>query len=72
MSTNSDQITTIRAQALAQLEQLTVSPKPSYSIDGQKISWAEYMESLQQTVDWCDQQLVDCQPFECQSEGTTG
>jgi hypothetical protein len=72
MSTETEQITLIRTQTLSQLEELRASPKPSYSIDGQKVSWTEYAESLQQTIDWCDRKLVDCEPFEFKSEGTTG
>jgi len=71
MSTEAEQIALIRTQTLTQLEQLSVSPKPSYSIDGQKVSWTEYAESLQKTIDWCDRKLVDDKPFEFKSEGTT-
>ena len=72
MSTEAEQIALIRTQTLAQLDQLRASPKPSYSIDGQKVSWTEYAESLQQTIDWCDRKLVDGEPYEFKSEGTTG
>jgi hypothetical protein len=72
MSTEAEQIALIRTQTLTQLKELRASPKPSYSIDGQKVSWAEYAESLQQTIDWCDRKLVDREPFEFKSEGTTG
>jgi len=65
------QVLTIRNQSLAQLVELRANPKPSYSLDGQRVSWQEYIESLQQTVDWCDQKLVSYQPFECRSQGTT-
>ncbi len=72
MSTETEQIAIIRSQALAQLEELRASPKPSYSIDGQSVSWTDYAASLQQTIDWCDRKLADSQPFEFRSEGTTG
>ena len=72
MSSETEQITTIRAQTLTQLEELRANPKPSYSIDGQNVSWTDYVESLQRTVDWCDHKLRDCDPFEIKSEGTTG
>ena len=71
MSAETDQISLIRSQSLLQLAELRASPKPSYSIDGQSISWTDYAASLQQTIDWCDQKLVDCEPFEFRSEGTT-
>ena len=71
MSTEIQQIALIRTQTLDQLEDLRADPKPSYSIDGQSVSWVEYAESLQQTIDWCDRKLVDGEPFEFRSEGTT-
>ncbi len=71
MASETEQILVIRNQSLAQLEQLRVSPKPNYAIDGQRVSWQEYIESLQQTVDWCDRKLAGYQPFECRSQGTT-
>ncbi len=71
MASETEQILVIRNQSLAQLEQLRASPKPNYSIEGQRVSWQEYVESLQQTVDWCDQKLAGYQPFECRSQGTT-
>lgn len=71
MADEKQQVTTIRNQALTQLEQVLASPKPSYSLDGQRISWQEYEESLRKTIDWCDQKLLGYQPFECRSQGTT-
>jgi len=71
MATDVQQIGTIRSQTLALLEQLRLNPKPTYSIDGQKVSWTDYVESLQATVDWCDRKLAEYDPFEVQSQGTT-
>lgn len=71
MAGETQQINAIRSQALAQLEQLQASPKPSYTIDGQRVSWQEYLSELQKTIDWCDQKLGDFHPFECRSQGTT-
>ena len=44
------QITVIRSQTLTQLVDLRANPKPSYEIDGQRVSWTDYIESLQRTV----------------------
>lgn len=66
-----EQIESIRSLTLAQLVELCANPKPTYSIDGQTISWTAYIQSLQQTVDWCDAKLVGLEPFEVQSRGTT-
>lgn len=70
MSTESQQISNIRVQTLAQLEELRASPKPSYLLDGQRVSWTEFAASLQRTIDWCDKKLVECDPFEIHSLGT--
>ena len=37
------QIECIRRLALAQLVELRASPKPTYKIDGQTVSWESYM-----------------------------
>jgi hypothetical protein len=66
-----EQIESIRSLTLAQLVDLRANPKPTYSIDGQTISWTAYIQSLQETVDWCDAKLVGLEPFEVQSRGTT-
>ena len=65
------QIQTIRGQTLAQLEQLRADPKPTYWLDGQRVHWEQYAESLQRTVDWCDGKLAEYEPFEINSKGMT-
>ncbi len=50
-------INTIRAQTLLLMAEMTEHPKPNYSIDGQSVSWSDYLKRLQETVDWCDQIL---------------
>lgn len=68
---DSDTISTIKSQALAVIETITASPKPSYNIDGQQVAWGDYLRQLQQTVEWCDKQLAGEEPFEIQSIGYT-
>ena len=53
------QIQSIRSQTLSQLEELRADPKPTYWLDGQRVHWEPYAESLQRTVDWCDQKLAE-------------
>ena len=65
------QIQAIRSQTLAQLEQLRADPKPTYWLDGQRVHWEQYAESLQRTVDWCDGKLAEYEPFEVHSQGMT-
>lgn len=66
------QITAIRAQTLFLIEQTRAAPKPTYWLDGQRVHWQEYVESLQRTVDWCDAKLVEHAPFEVRSHGGSG
>lgn len=66
-----EQIRTIRSQTLAQLEALRADPKPTYWLEGQRVHWEQYAESLQRTIDWCDRKLAECEPFEVRSQGMT-
>lgn len=68
---DADTIATIKTQTLAVIAEITATPKPSYTIDGQHVSWGEYLKQLQGTVDWCDQQLACLSPGEYHSQGYT-
>jgi hypothetical protein len=68
---DADTIRTIKSQILALIAQITAQPKPSYSVDGQQVSWGEYLAQLQATVDWCDGQLAAEEPSEIHSTGYT-
>jgi hypothetical protein len=65
------QMQIIRSQTLAQLEALRADPKPTYWLDGQRVHWQEYAESLERTIDWCDRKLAEYEPFEIRSQGVT-
>ena len=71
MLSDQQQIKKIKIQTLDQLEDLRANPKPTYSIDGQTVSWTHYVETLQGTVDWCDRKLADSEPFEIHTRGIT-
>lgn len=71
MPNDRQQIESIRSLALAQLVDLRANPKPTYTIDGQSVSWESYIRSLQETVDWCDTTLIGLDPFEVRSQGYT-
>lgn len=71
MPTEAEQVAAIRAQALATLASITAEPKPSYAIDGQSVSWGEYLRQLRETVAWCERQLAVAEPFEERSQGYT-
>jgi hypothetical protein len=71
MPTDIEQITTIKGQTLARIVEITAQPKPTYQIDGQLVSWGDYLAQLQRTVDWCNEKLAGEAPFEFQSQGYT-
>lgn len=66
---DTQQIETIRTTTLAQIEEIRADPKPTYWLDGQRVHWQEYVESLQATVDWCDRKLFEAETFELRSRG---
>lgn len=72
MATNAEQLATIKTQSLATIATITASPKPSYTIDGQTVSWTAYLKELRETVAWVDAQLVQAGgPYEIHSLGYT-
>ena len=71
MPTDAEQLTTIRSNTLARIAELTESHKPSYTVNGQTVSWTQYMADLRSTLEWCDRQLATEEPFEIHSQGIT-
>jgi hypothetical protein len=71
MPTDAEQIAIIRKQTLTLIAEITAQPKPTYHIDGQHISWGEYLGQLQNTVQWCDRQAAAAAPVEIRSQGFT-
>ena len=71
MPSDLEQLQTILSQTLALIADVTADPKPSYSIDGQTVSWADYLTKLRATVDWCERKLAGHEPFEIHSRGIT-
>ncbi|QDT70475.1 hypothetical protein MalM25_34230 [Planctomycetes bacterium MalM25] len=69
MAQDMTQIEAIRSQTLAQLQSVRANVKPTYWIDGQRVHWQQYVDSLQKTIDWCDQKMADLAPFEIASQG---
>ncbi|HVU87346.1 MAG TPA: hypothetical protein VHD36_08490 [Pirellulales bacterium] len=69
MPTDLDQLQAIKSQTLAIIAELTAAPKPTYTLDGQQVAWADYLAQLRQTVAWCDDQLTRDQPFESRTRG---
>lgn len=68
MPTDAEQLSAIKSQTLQILQDITMTPKPSYEIDGQRISWNDYLTRLQSLVRWCDERLASNEPFEFDSQ----
>lgn len=71
MASDIEQLRAIKSQALARLAELTANPKPNYAIDGQSVSWGDYLDRLRQTVAWVDERLSGEEPFEFDSVAFT-
>lgn len=74
MKTYQEQILTIRAQTLAIIMEITESPKPTYDVENQSVSWESYLAQLQETVTWCNAQLKEqenTEPFEFRTTAGT-
>lgn len=66
-----EQLQTIRAQTLAQLQEVRAQLKPTYWVDGQRVHWEQYADALQRTIDWCDLKLHAAEPFEVASRASS-
>jgi hypothetical protein len=69
MQSEIEQLRAIRVQTLEQLQEVRSALKPTYWIDGQRVHWETYAESLQRTIDWCDAKLIAYEPYEVASQG---
>lgn len=69
MPSDAELVRTIKSQTLQIISDITQSPKPSYSIDGERVSWNDYLDRLRKTVAWCDRQLQSDEPFTIRSQG---
>lgn len=64
--------TTIRSQALNQIQTLTLNPKPEYEVDGKIVKWQQYLDQLQSVVEFCDRKIIaetDVEVFELETRG---
>ena len=50
MPSNLDNLQQIKSNLIAKLEEVTQCPKPTYSIDGQSVSWTEYYKMLMEQI----------------------
>lgn len=52
---------------VAALETASANPKPNYSIDGQSVSWGEYLRMLTDGIKACTELLGTFEPIERRS-----
>jgi hypothetical protein len=63
--TVADDLNTIKNNILSNLKEITDVKKPNYEIDGQKISWQDYFDSLMSNLDKVNMQIDrESGPFE--------
>lgn len=71
MPSDAELLATIKSNYLAELARESEAPKPSYSIDGQSVSWDSYRDSLWAKIKEIDAQIAAAEPFEFTSQGWT-
>lgn len=72
MATDAENLATIRSNLLAYIATESANPKPSYSIDGQSVSWADHMASLWRQLESLNEQIAAAGgPFEVVEEAIT-
>lgn len=69
MPVDVQQLESIRAQALEQIQALLASEAPTITVNDEEVPWAPLLASLERTVDWCDRKLGEYEPFEVRSQG---
>lgn len=52
----------------AAIKAATVSPKPNYSVDGQSVSWGDYLAMLIAQKKSLDAAIAQSEPFEFATE----
>jgi hypothetical protein len=66
-----EQLRTIRTNLLARLAEMTASPKPNYSLDGESYDWADLFERYMRQLESINSQLAGQEPFEFHTRGCT-
>lgn len=73
MATYAENLATTRDQIAERLVEITASPKPSYNVNGQAVSWTEYFRTLTEQLDKLNELIAtgDGTPVEVLSQGYT-
>lgn len=53
-----DDLKTARDNVAARLKEITAAPKPSYDIDGQQVSWGDYLAQLTAGLDMLEKKIA--------------
>lgn len=69
MATYIENLTTARDNFAAKLAAISTSPKPTYTIDGQTVSWNDYYRMLMDGINSLNEQLAAGEPFEIHTQG---
>ena len=69
MATDAENLATAKSNFLAKLAEISVSPKPSYVVDGQSVSWTEYYKFLTTAIADINALTNDETPFEIHTTG---
>jgi hypothetical protein len=68
-----DDLNTTKANVAAILAQITADPKPSYSIDGQSVSWESYFSMLTDRLEKLNHLIqIEGGPFEQRTQALPG
>jgi hypothetical protein len=68
-----DNLNASKANIAAILARITADPKPSYSIDGQSVSWESYFSMLTDKLEKLNQLIqIEGGPFEQQTQALPG
>lgn len=63
MATYLENLTTSRDNIAARIAEITAENKPSYSINGQAVSWAEYMDALVKQLEYLNKLINAQSPY---------
>lgn len=67
---NLDSLNTAKANVLANLLAITANPKPTYSLDGQTVSWNDYQKMLTDQLTTLNSLIVvESGPFSYTTQG---
>lgn len=61
---NASDLETIKSNLITALKTASANPKPNYSIDGQSVSWADYIKMLNDQITAVNLQINNETPYE--------